>query len=140
MDLIQLIYVSSAIRELSDRELDEILVSSVKHNTAQGITGMLLYSAGNFMQVIEGPASAIDETYARICADPRHRHIFLLSRESAEQRLFPAWHMGFHRLTQADAAAHPAFAPLFADGFNATRIGAEAGLATDLLKQFSKLH
>ena len=137
MSLVQLIYVSAATHELSDAELDVILESSIRHNTARQITGMLLYSCGNFMQVLEGPAADIDETYTRICQDPRHHQIFLLSRDPITEREFPAWHMSFRRLTRSDAATHPAFAALFVDGFDAKKIGTEAGTATDLLKNFS---
>lgn len=134
--LIQLIYVSSAKEELSDAELDKILESSARHNAGNEVTGMLLYSCGNFMQVLEGPAEAVDATYERLCADPRHHHIFLLSRDGVSERQFANWRMGFHRITRLDAEAHPAFAPLFANGFDTEQLGAKAGQAMDLLKLF----
>ena len=97
---------------------------------------MLLYSCGNFMQVLEGPAEAVDATYDRLCADPRHHHIFLLSRDGISERQFANWRMGFHRITRLDAKAHPAFAPLFANGFDTKQLGAKTGQAMDLLKLF----
>lgn len=136
MPLQQLIYVSSAVEVLPDEELDRILESSVRHNTPQQVTGMLLYSGGNFMQVLEGEAAALDETYDRICHDPRHRNIVLLYREVISSRSFMRWSMGFHRVTPKDAETHPAYAHLFSDGFDAQAIGAESGLAAALLLQF----
>ena len=65
MPLVQLIYVSSACRELSDEELEHILESSIRHNTQQGITGVLLYTNGRFMQVIEGEEAAIETRVSR---------------------------------------------------------------------------
>ncbi|HRH73370.1 MAG TPA: BLUF domain-containing protein, partial [Zoogloea sp.] len=100
MPLVQLIYVSSACRDLSEDELCDILESSVRHNTQQGITGVLLYKNGSFMQVIEGEEAAIDETYSRICDDDRHKDIFLLSKEAISKRDFPRWAMGFRRLSR----------------------------------------
>jgi hypothetical protein len=47
--------------------------------------------------------------------------------------------MGFRRLTDADAAQHPAYAPLFSKGFDAERLGIEPGAALDVLQQFSGL-
>lgn len=139
MSLIQLIYVSSAIEELSDAQLDAILESSVRHNQPQAVTGMLLYSRGNFMQVLEGEEAAIDETYDRICQDPRHHNLFLLSREPIAEREFSTWNMAFRRLTRHDAEVHPAYAPYFINGFSAAEIGARRGLAAEMLKQFSKV-
>ena len=138
MELVQLIYISEAKEELSDEELDKILESSVRHNTVQEVTGILLFWCGKFMQVIEGPDAAINETLKRICNDTRHHQIYVISRCSVLERQFPAWHMGFHQVTKLDEEAHPAFIPLLIDGFDAKRIGAESGLATDLLKQFCK--
>ena len=139
MGLIQLIYVSSAVEELPDAELDAILESSVRHNMPQAVSGMLLYCHGNFMQVIEGQESAIDETYGRICQDSRHHTIFLLAREPIGERDFPTWSMGFRRLSPLDGAAHPAYAPLLCKGFNARQIGAQPGLALAMLRQFSQV-
>ncbi|HOY02278.1 MAG TPA: BLUF domain-containing protein [Zoogloea sp.] len=137
MPLVQLIYVSSACRELSDEELDHILESSIRHNTQQGITGVLLYTNGSFMQVIEGEEAAIEETYSRICDDDRHKDVFLLSKEVIAKRDFPRWAMGFRRLSRGEFESHPAYAPLLPDGFDAERIGAQPGVATEMLRQFS---
>ena len=137
MPLVQLIYVSSAWRELSEDELYDILESSIRHNTQQGITGVLLYTNGRFMQVIEGEEAAIEETYSRICDDDRHKDVFLLSKEVIAKRDFPRWAMGFRRLSRGKFESHPAYAPLLPDGFDAERIGAQPGVATEMLRQFS---
>ncbi|MCK6375779.1 MAG: BLUF domain-containing protein, partial [Zoogloea sp.] len=64
--LVQLIYVSSAARLLDEQALRAILESSVRHNTPQAVTGMLLYANGAFMQVLEGDEAAVAETMSRI--------------------------------------------------------------------------
>jgi len=138
MSLIQLIYVSTATTELEESELDAILESSARHNTPQDVTGMLLYSGGTFMQVLEGEEAAVDETYQRICADPRHHSSFLLTRDLIKERNFAAWSMGFRRLNESDATAKPSFAPFFQDGFDARTIGTQPGIALDLLLEFSQ--
>ena len=53
MKLVQLIYVSAASAEYGPAELDNILDASVRNNPRAGLTGMLLYAAGSFMQVLE---------------------------------------------------------------------------------------
>jgi hypothetical protein len=66
MSLIEMIYVSTATHALVDQELRQILDSSVRNNSPHHITGMLLYSAGSFMQALEGAEADVDESMARI--------------------------------------------------------------------------
>jgi hypothetical protein len=138
MALVQLIYVSTAREELDTAELDQILASSVRHNEQQQVTGMLLYSAGSFLQILEGEEAVVAETYSRIKEDPRHTDIMLLERSVVTTRDFAHWHMGFRRLGQADAADHPAYAAFFEHGFDAAAIGAKPGLALELLLDFGR--
>lgn len=138
MTIIQLIYVSTAPAELDTVGLDRILETAVRHNQQQDITGMLLYAAGSFMQVLEGEAAAVDETFRRIEADPRHRDIFVIDRAPIAARSFERWSMGFRRLGAADAATHSAYAPFFAKGFDAAAIGARPGLALEMLLDFGR--
>lgn len=137
MPLIHLIYVSTARAEYGLAELERILESSVRHNTPQQVTGMLLYAAGNFMQVLEGEDTAVDETMSRIEQDPRHFDIHVIEREAIAERSFPGWSMGFRRLGVPEATAHPAYAPFFEWGFKASDIGARPGLALDMLRNFA---
>lgn len=134
--LVHLIYVSRATQPLSTAELEKVLDSSVRHNTPQGVTGMLLCAAGSFMQVLEGEAAAVDETFSRIAEDPRHTSIMLLHRGPLAERRFRSWSMGFRHLRAEDAAAHPEYAPFFQQGFNPGRIDAQPGLALDMLAHF----
>lgn len=47
-------YVSTAKKSLSETEIRQILNDSENNNNKQNITGLLLYSEGNFFQIIEG--------------------------------------------------------------------------------------
>jgi hypothetical protein len=47
------------------------------------------------MQCFEGPAQAVDQTYARILASRRHTNIIELLDEPIEALSFSEWHMGF---------------------------------------------
>ncbi len=137
MALIHLIYVSSARQDLDTPGLDGILDSSVRHNTPQHVTGMLLYASGSFMQVLEGEEAAVDETFSRIEKDPRHTAIVVIDRAPITQRDFDHWSMGFRRLDAEDAKHHPGYAPFFEWGFDAASIGAHSSLALDMLKFFA---
>jgi hypothetical protein len=140
MSLVQLIYVSSATHPLSDDELDKTLESSVRHNTTSNVTGMLLYSEGNFLQVLEGSEATVEETYQRICQDPRHTNFFLLSKEEIPQREFSAWQMGFRRLSKLDAKNRPDYAPLFENGFDPQQLATQSGLAAEMMREFCYLN
>lgn len=136
MSLIRLIYVSSSHHDLETEELDRILASSVRHNSPQAVTGMLLYARGSFMQVLEGEERAVEETFARVEKDPRHTAIVVIERAPIAEREFERWSMGFRRLDAGDAERNPAYAPFFERGFDASAIGAHSGLALDMLTFF----
>jgi hypothetical protein len=134
MNFIQLIYVSTATHALTDDEIRQILDSSVRNNGPQKITGMLLYSRGTFMQVLEGEETAVDQTFSRIAKDSRHHSINVLSKSTASAREFGTWSMGFRGIDAADVATWPGYAPFFEHGFNAEQIGAKPGMAFEILK------
>ena len=94
-------YVSAAKSPYSEEALIQLLEKSRTNNERFGITGMLLYKDGNFMQVIEGPEDAITTLYGNICADPAHHNILTLIDEPAEYRSFPDWQMGFVNLSNS---------------------------------------
>ena len=66
---------------------------------AGGVTGMLFYGNGTFLQVIEGEATTVDELVGKIARDPRHEDIRILSRKAIEHREHPDWSMGFEQVT-----------------------------------------
>lgn len=94
-------YVSSATWNLLDEDLEFILSESRGSNLASGVTGVLLYCDGNFMQYFEGPEDAVLETYARIRRSERHYQINELMNQAIEEREFGDWTMGFSRTTPA---------------------------------------
>lgn len=94
----QLVYVSSATHLMADPELNEILAASRRRNPADGVTGMLLYIDGGFLQVLEGEDDNVAAVYERICGDRRHRGCRILVDQPTDDRLFANWSMGFERL------------------------------------------
>lgn len=123
---------------MTDADLDDILACSSRNNVPDEITGMLLYSRGSFMQVLEGPRDALERTFARISADPRHTQLFVLERTPITARSFDRFSMGFKRLGRHEAEQHPHFAPFFERGFDAASIGASAGMALAILTGFAQ--
>ena len=97
-----LIYASTARQLFGREDLVKLLAQSRDANLEYGITGMLLYKAGNFMQCIEGADKAIGRLYQNICNDNRHHHVITLMDETIEAREFAAWQMAF-----VDAGTEP---------------------------------
>jgi hypothetical protein len=91
--MLQMIYTSAATRPISPKELQELLVISRRNNIRDGITGMLLFEDGTFLQVLEGEEEVVDRTYKRIASDPRHKKILLIARFELEHRSFNDWEM-----------------------------------------------
>jgi hypothetical protein len=113
MKLIQLIYVSAAKNLFTPAELRELLRLARIKNQRLDVTGMLLYHQGSFLQVLEGPASAVNPLLETIDHDQRHHKLMLLLRREIEARNFADWKMGF-----VDVAAQSKALPGFRDYFN----------------------
>ena len=90
-----LVYVSSATKLLNYEETMYLLKRARERNKEYGITGVLLYIDGNFMQYIEGPKDNLDIIYKIICDDKQHTGIILVSQETIEDRQFGDWAMAF---------------------------------------------
>lgn len=97
-DLFQLLYVSSAARAIADTELMELLQKTRIKNLERGITGILLYCDGNFIQLLEGEKAVVESLFERIKADERHRGVLRLFCLPCARREFPDWSMGFRRV------------------------------------------
>ena len=92
--LVRLMYASHAVPAVDAEELLAILRKSRTRNPALGITGVLCFSDGIFLQVLEGGRSAVNQLYNRIAADPRHTQVELLRYDEISERRFAGWAMG----------------------------------------------
>jgi hypothetical protein len=116
-----LVYVSSASQLFSKPELQVLLGQARKKNAKLGVTGMLLYKGGNFMQALEGEQEVVTKLAGTIERDSRHKGVLVLLRGTSEQRLFPDWSMGFRELADQDLAKTPGYS----DFMNTPLTGAE---------------
>ncbi|WP_010219296.1 BLUF domain-containing protein [Sphingomonas sp. PAMC 26621] len=92
--MIRLIYISTARATLSSAELDGILRTSRRNNAAVNVTGLLIVGGRRFLQTLEGPSSAVMQTYERIKGDARHFAAVILDNRPITERSFPGWAMG----------------------------------------------
>ena len=90
-----LTYVSTAVELFSKEDLEHLLRESRARNSQHGITGLLLYNDGTFMQTIEGMTADVRKLYENICADTTHYGIIKLVHQDIVERVFPDWSMGF---------------------------------------------
>ena len=86
-------YRSRAVGTLPAVALERIFPVSVAKNAGLNITGALGFSEQNYIQLLEGPPSAIDGLIRTLEADSRHTHFRILLRGSSERRLVPGWSM-----------------------------------------------
>ena len=93
----RLIYTSRATRLLKEDELFRLLNTARSKNSADHITGLLIYHEGCFLQVLEGDKEAVDRCYQRICKDGRHTDYIELANEAVLDRMFPAWWMAYRK-------------------------------------------
>jgi hypothetical protein len=92
--MIRLLYFSHAAPTISDEQVQDILLSSRRNNSANSITGILIHGGGLFMQVLEGPEQDVLRKYVKILDDPRHSGARILYISPANDRIFEKWSMG----------------------------------------------
>lgn len=91
--LVRLLYASRAV-DTRPEAIEAILAQSRQHNPSCGITGILCYGGGVFLQAIEGGRMAISALYGLIQKDTRHQDVVLLDYEEILERRFGGWTMG----------------------------------------------
>ncbi|RCW68701.1 BLUF domain-containing protein [Pseudorhodoferax soli] len=91
--LVRLLYASRAV-DTSPGAIEAILTQAREHNPSCGITGILCYGGGIFLQAIEGGRMAVSELFGHIQKDPRHQDVALLHFEEISERRFGGWTMG----------------------------------------------
>ncbi|QTH63036.1 BLUF domain-containing protein [Psychrosphaera ytuae] len=98
VNLYQLLYKSYATRPLSVEEFADLLVDARVKNDSLGVTGILLYKNGVFIQLMEGEKRNIDTLYDVIKQDPRHTQLECLYYQPANERACKNWAMKIHNL------------------------------------------
>ena len=93
--LVRLVYASRSTEPVTSEMLERILASSRENNKATGITGVLCLCQDNvFLQVLEGGRAPVNELYATLLTDGRHKDVLLLDYEEIHERRFANWRMG----------------------------------------------
>ncbi len=91
----RLIYSSEAAPGLASAELEKMLEESRVRNQVYGITGVLIFVDGAFLQILEGAKEDVLGLMERIERDPRHSGIKVFYEEEVDERAFASWSMAY---------------------------------------------
>jgi hypothetical protein len=138
--MIRVTYLSQASEPLSADGLLGLLNQCHRNNTAKGLTGMLLFGNGTFLQSIEGEATVVDPLIERISKDPRHRDIKIVRRDEITERQYSDWSMGFERVTESTLAAIPSLRNFGLPNFNADYLSTHDEVVDTLLDRHRAPH
>ena len=101
--LVRLLYASRAV-DNTQPAVQAILDSARRHNQDSGVTGILVYGGGVFMQAIEGGRQVVSDLYGTISRDARHKDVVLLHYEEIVERRFGSWTMGLVDVSRVNAS------------------------------------
>jgi hypothetical protein len=133
--MISITYVSSAVRQFRESTLLDLVDECQANNKRLGVTGVLVYSDGNFMQVIEGPDLVVHALYDRINRDDRHRDITTVVIQTLESREFEGWSMAYNIIAPRALRAH-AIPHAFLDRARQRALPLPSGSASSLICAF----
>ncbi len=113
-DLYRLVYYSrnriAGSPDIIGAEVCGILHASRSNNVRVAVTGALMFNAGCFAQVLEGPRNEVENTFERIQQDERHADVSLLGFEPRQARHFENWSMAFVGTSIPDAGRYGSIA------------------------------
>jgi hypothetical protein len=109
--LVRLTYASRANDGMTAEASTSLLKQCRAKNLDSGVTGVLVYSDGIFLQVLEGGRDAVSQLYNRIAQDRRHRDVVLLGYEEITERRFAGWAMGQANLSRLNAGVLLKYSP-----------------------------
>lgn len=88
-------YVSTANATITSQNVHTVFEGIIDKNLERSITGILLFSQGNFMQIMEGELKELTSLYQSIKDDPRHHHLIEILSSPISNRIFENYQTGF---------------------------------------------
>lgn len=107
-----LIYGSYAAIDFIDERLMELLEHAREKNKQLGVTGMLYYFSGQFIQLIEGEQNTIMQLASTIATDSRHKYFKVMKEGAIDKRFFKEWSMGFKAINPGNFSEIDSFLDL----------------------------
>ena len=138
--MLRVTYLSAESYKLSSEDLLTILEKCNENNPLLGLTGMLIYGNGMFIQSIEGEEEIVKNTISKISSDARHKDFKILSEEITEQRLYDEFNMGFERLTEHSLSNITSLKSLSLKQLNSQFLSKNTQVVEDLLHRHRSTH
>jgi Sensors of blue-light using FAD len=132
----RLVYCSAAKVPFSKSELLDLLSKARDKNQRLGITGMLLFKDGDFLQLLEGEREAVKLLFEQIEADPRHSGTLVIEEEESPERVFKDWSMGFRDLSDPEVRKLPGYSHYLNTPLVAESLARHPSAALQLLSMF----
>lgn len=120
------------------KALFRLLRKNRGRNERLGITGLLLYRDGAFMEVIEGEEDAVRRLFGALEEETHHRDMTALYEGAVDARSFRDWSMSFHHLGDLRRASIPGFSPFADPSSLADQLPAEAGFSVQAARSFMR--
>lgn len=133
-----LIYVSSAVKLMNHDELLLLLDEARKKNQELGVTGMLLYQEGTFMQMLEGEKQIVLDLYEAIKKDDRHTGVLTMLTDEIAERNFKDWSMGFFNMDET--GEFPNYKDYINENITLKSFHADSHDAYDFMLIFNKIN
>jgi|SRR5450432_3261527 Sensors of blue-light using FAD len=134
----QIVYASSASKAFTKSDLQALLQEIRPKNAELGVTGMLLYKDGNFMQALEGDQEVLTRLVGIIERDSRHKGFIALLRGTSEERLFPEWSMGFRDLADQSPTKTPGYSDFMNTPLTDAKFSHDPNRCMKLMRLFKK--
>ena len=138
--MICMVYISSATLGLNERIITSIVKASQLNNQQLGVTGILLYNSGNFMQLLEGEAEKVESLYEKIKLDKRHTGVSLLMKETITGKNFHNWQMGYRNFNKLKALDPEILSPFLEEELNFSIYKSNPHRALQFLETFKKIN
>jgi len=133
-----MIYLSTAVKPMNYDELSALLQQCRDNNHKRGITGMLLYQSGIFMQMLEGDKQVVLDLYDDIKKDDRHTGFHTVLAGDIKERNFEDWSMGFFNMDKA--GEFPKYSDYIKENLALRSFEADSQDAYEFMLMFNKIN
>jgi hypothetical protein len=93
--LVNLLLYSDRFKSVDDDFIEEIIYKASSYNYKNEITGVLLCSKTNFIQLLEGDIVVIYDLFKKIKYNQSHSKIIILSQSQIPNRAFNKWYCSY---------------------------------------------
>ena len=95
VSVFQLFYVSNASSTFKESDINKIIATAQEKNKESQLTGVLMFRAGTFLQLLEGDKAEVLNLYQKLHFDSRHTNLLSIFERETDKRLFQDWSMGY---------------------------------------------